>query len=61
MPAPKPEETCETCTYCDLSKGTGDKEGECHRNPPIRSIEHDQGVWPVVTVKCWCGEWKRKK
>jgi hypothetical protein len=62
-------ERCGTCEWFDShNDGTGD--GTCRRLPPVMNgllrtpyegQEKSDGIWPMVTVNMWCGEWRAKE
>lgn len=49
--------SCETCIYFN----TGAVGGVCRRNPPKRTKDFSDGLWPGVDPrKDWCGEWRNR-
>lgn len=62
-------ERCADCRYLDTRSSSRDL-GHCRRNAPrshlvSADIETDdlrvRGVWPLVSLDDWCGQFERKR
>jgi hypothetical protein len=66
MPRPPYTEVtkeCENCTYFHghHSLRGAPSRGECRKNAPTPGPERfPQAVWPEVSVRDFCGEWRRR-
>ena len=53
------KQCCGTCQFF-LHSESVENEGTCRRHAP--TINHDpqnHGVWPVINIREWCGEWEQ--
>jgi hypothetical protein len=58
-------ETCNTCKFWEVGRGT--IWGECRRHAPvlhallIRPLGEDEedGIWPTTHHSAWCGEYRK--